>query len=202
MAKSQHVHQPSGDDPRPLRPEAGPDPASDAEIFLKFSPSLRRFCRRRVPRSDVDDAVQDTFIRFLRRKNRDVENVEAWLIHAANWSCINIRKRLFREQQHRKHLHSGDRDGKDWLNNVPDAHARDPERWIADQEWLRILLHRLGERDRTIVTHLYLMDAPVADVAIYLGISVEHARVSALRARQKARVILAAIGQDGFPPML
>jgi len=44
--------------------------ASDQEISRRFVDGVRRFVGKRVPSSDIDDVVQDVFVRVSRSFNQ------------------------------------------------------------------------------------------------------------------------------------
>src|SRR5215472_6846696 len=56
--------------------------------------ALRRYCLSRTASpEEAEDAVNDTFIRFLEKAGGDLPNPEAWLIRAAGWACSDLRRR-------------------------------------------------------------------------------------------------------------
>jgi RNA polymerase sigma-70 factor (ECF subfamily) len=167
----------------------------DADVIRKFEPAVRRYCRSRCSSpEDADDAVQDTFLRYLRRSEARIRNHEAWLIRAASRACADIARRQARDDKHRLTGHwksSLERD-EELVFSHPTA---DPERITVEQLTVSALLRQLTPRERTVVTHLYLLGASVDQVATYLGVSPAHLRVIALRARRHARALLTAMDQ-------
>lgn len=60
--------------------------ADDAALWEEFSAPVRAFVRRRVPPDlDVEDVVQDVFLRLLRHLDTlgDVERLDAWVFQVA-----------------------------------------------------------------------------------------------------------------------
>lgn len=152
-------------------------------VIRRYESAVRKFCRSRTATpDDADDAVQDTFLRFLRRSEPHLRNDEAWLIRAASRACIDIHRRRTRAVEHEAvGLYPAD---------VTDRTGREPERLIVEELAIGELLRGLTERERVIVTHLYLLGSTLKQVAAYLGVSPEHAKVIAFRARRHARSLV------------
>jgi RNA polymerase sigma-70 factor (ECF subfamily) len=168
-------------------------PESDAAVVLRFEPAVRRFCRSRTRSpEDADDAVQDTFMRFLRRSEQKIRNNEAWLITAAWRACADINRRHRRDEQ--RFVTSAVWDGcftQSEADSLVDVRAPNPEQQTVDHLVVGALLRRLSSRERTVVMHLYFMGANSTELSRYLGVTPEHLRVIAMRARRHARAILA-----------
>jgi RNA polymerase sigma factor (sigma-70 family) len=166
--------------------------ASDEAVLGQYEAGVRRYCRSRThSREDAEDAAQDTYIRYLRRSDRHVRNPEAWLITAAARACLDLNRR--RQYEARFMAPPPAMTAKGDLvteGRVADPHAADPERLVVEAVWISRLLRQLSERDRTIITDLYLMGSSLAQVATFLGISYDSAKMSAMRARRHVRAIL------------
>jgi RNA polymerase sigma factor (sigma-70 family) len=169
-----------------------PVPDSDAAIVLRFEPAVRRFCRSRTrSTADADDAVQDTFLRFLRRSEQKIRSNEAWLITAASRACVDINRRHQRDERHVSDIGGGDVTyASDEDARFSDKGANDPATLTAEHLTVTALMRGLTERDRLILTHLYLLGASSKQVARYLGVTENNVRQIALRARRHARMLL------------
>jgi RNA polymerase sigma-70 factor (ECF subfamily) len=168
-------------------------PESDAAVVLRFEPAVRRFCRSRTRTpEDADDAVQDTFMRFLRRSEQKIHNKEAWLITAASRACADISRRHRRDDEHvslsakRDWCLASDQTAED----IVDTHADKPEQVAVEHLTIAALFRRMRPRERVVIAHLYLMGATSTQVANYLGVTPENLFVIASRARRHARAIL------------
>jgi RNA polymerase sigma-70 factor (ECF subfamily) len=174
--------------------EISPVPESDADVIERYEDSVRRYCRSRTATpEDADDAVQDTFLRFLRRADHKIHNKEAWLITAAFRACADINRRRTRDE-YRK-ASSSPFDGvleEDGSNDVADVHAANPEAVTVEQLTIAALFRQMNPREATVLAHVYLMGATTEQVARYLGVSVDYLYVIVSRARRHARAILAA----------
>jgi RNA polymerase sigma factor (sigma-70 family) len=137
---------------------------------------------------DADDAVVDTLIRFLNRKDRDIRNHEAWLIRAASYSCLNVMERRARRLAHEV---TGDETGSEELltADLPDVHGADPEGVAVARDLLKAMLNELTPREQAVISHL-LEGSTMGEIASDLGVSEAHARVIVMRARQRLRAFL------------
>lgn len=165
---------------------------SDAEIVLRFEQSVRRYCRSRTrSEADADDAVQDTFLRFLRRSETKIRSNEAWLITAASRACADINHRHQRDEQHRSELTVWD--GCFSLHDderFSDQGVNDPQRLTMEHLTISVLLRGLSSRERTVITHLYLLGADSEQLARYLNVTPNNLRQIAFSARRHARALL------------
>jgi RNA polymerase sigma factor (sigma-70 family) len=164
----------------------------DASVVLRYEPAIRKFCRSRTySPEDADDAVQDTFLRYLRRSERAIRNDEAWLITAASRACADINRRRKREESRRAWPVLRDGELENRIDHTPAPRTTtDPEQITVDHLTVSELLRQLSSRDRVVVTHLYLLGASQQQVAEYLGVTHEHLWVIAMRARRHAQAIL------------
>ena len=73
--------------------------AKDQEISQRFVDGVRRFIGKRVPSSDVDDVVQDVFVRVSRGLNqlRQSERAEAWMLAIARKTIADFYRKRDRQ---------------------------------------------------------------------------------------------------------
>lgn len=155
----------------------------DAAILVKYEDAVRRFCRSRTRcEADADDAVQDTFMRFLQRRDRDVANAEAWLIRAAGFSCVDIQRRRAREALAEPAALS--------LEPTPGS--------VEDAALTSSLLVQLFKcirpKDARLLTLLYMGGWSIEQVASELGVTPGNVRIMAMRARRRAKTALEQMG--------
>jgi len=174
------------------RVEISQVPESDAAVIQHFEPAVRRYCRSRTRSpEDADDAVQDTFLRFIRRSEQAVRNNEAWLIRAAACACADINRRRQRDDERRSDASPLDSCyTRDDDERFSDDGAYSPERITVEQLTISALLRRLEPRERLVVMDLYLMGADPKQVARYLNVTPGNLRFIAFSARRHARAIL------------
>ncbi len=144
--------------------EAGQDIGA---LARRFEPILRRFFRRRaLEGTDVDDLVQDVFLRLTRRGGlSDVANLEGYIFQIA---ANILRDRLRQQVTHRLKDHEPIEE-----DQIEDA-VLSPERVLQGKEALERLkgaLFELPERTRTIFFLCRIEGMPHADVGTRLGLS-------------------------------
>ena len=67
-----------------------PDPDADAATFEEWRPLLFGIAYRMLgSAADAEDVVQDAFIRWLRRQDRDVQSVRAYLVTIVTRLCLD-----------------------------------------------------------------------------------------------------------------
>src|SRR5438309_4220802 len=157
---------------------------SDAAICLTYAGAVVRLCRSRTrSEADAQDAVQDTFVRFLQRLDRDVRNPEAWLIKAAERACQDLHRRWTREGRTR---FDGDR---------PRRASDNPEDAVLSAALLRELFQKLGGKDARLLSSLYVSGWTFEQLSEQMKIPRGRLRVMALRARRRALRTLEAMDQ-------
>lgn len=152
-------------------------PAPDAAAALDcYGDMLYRLCFVMLRNTaDAEDAVQETFLQYLRKAPRfaDAGHERAWLITTAKNKCRDILR------ERRRHLPLPDGDA---LPDLPDL--IDPAD-STDSGILEALL-TLPEKYRLVLTLYYVEDVPVHEIARTI-----HRTPSAVKMRlQKGRRLL------------
>lgn len=145
---------------------AGPDAGWLEQQLLPHEPWLRRHLGRvACPTSDIDDIVQDCFVRLLMSGSpSDIVNPRALLARVARNLVIDRHRRRARIEFV----------GIDAARDVP-AHSPPPEEVVDRQRaLLRVAaaLEALPPRRRDIVERRRLADQPNREVAAALGLSI------------------------------
>lgn len=148
------------------------------EAVIKYSDMLYKICIVILcNEQDVQDAIQDTFCRYLEKKPnfRDEEHEKAWLIKVATNICRDmIRFRI----RHPKIL-------IDEMENILVA----PEQ----RETLKELLE-LPVKQKTVIYLHYVEGYPVKDIADILGITESAVKSRLLRGRKQMRDMVSVEG--------
>jgi RNA polymerase sigma factor (sigma-70 family) len=133
---------------------------------MRLRPLLCRWFARRAPSAEVDDLVQEVFLRIVKRGGAGgLDHFQAYVFETAG----SVMADRFRNRQSRR----ADRH----VEFDADAHAQTidgPESSLLGQEALRTttrVLLELPERTRTIFILRRLEGLPVADIAKRLGLS-------------------------------
>ena len=141
------------------------------ETVIKYSDTLYKFCIVILCNEhDVQDAIQDTFCRYLEKKPefRDEEHEKAWLIRVATNICRDmIRFRI--------------RHPKVAIDEVENTLVA-PEQ----KETLKELLE-LPVKHKTVIYLHYVEGYPIKEIADILGITESAVKSRLLRGRKQMR---------------
>ena len=171
--------------------------------LVELERELRAFLGRRCrDESELDDVVQETFLRAARFRAsvHDTRNLRGWTLRIGG---NVLRDRQRRESRLPRQAAPGGLD-LELLGDPREALARDPERavrvgdrWVASDdavEVLRAALARLGEHDRAVLAAYYGRGASTAEIALELGLPRELVKVRLFRARRRLLRRLEAVG--------
>lgn len=142
-----------------------PKPDADWSACVStYEPGLRRFFRRRVSEAEIDDLVQDVFVRLQSAKNgAAIENVEGYLFAIARNVLISQYRRNGTRQT-------------EWHAGFEAADPLSPERIaIGRDEYLRVMnaIKRLPPRAREAFQLHRFEHLTYAAIAVRMGISKE-----------------------------
>jgi RNA polymerase sigma-70 factor (ECF subfamily) len=146
---------------------------------------LWRFVRTQA---DLDDLVQDTFLRMVRGLPtwRAEQPFERWLLRIAT----NTGRDYFRRQAvRRRWMAEPLRDGENQTFPEPVDPAGDPAARAAANE-AKAMLARLSPDDRTLLTLHHLEGWGLAQIAAQFGWTVTATKLRAWRARRELRRLL------------
>src|ERR1700730_9802910 len=167
---------------------AAPRAERDAAVLEVHAEAVRRFCQSRLgSAADAEDALQDTFLRYLQRSDDEVRSPEAWLLPVAGRACHDVVRKRERTAHER-------------LEEVGlELAGRRFEDGVLTASLLQEVLGRLRPRDAGLLRDLYVRGCTVEQVAGELGVPPSHVRVMAQRARHRAQRELANIGFERAP---
>lgn len=162
--------------PRPTAESADQELVSS--LSEQFRPVLSRyFHRRRLPERDVEDAIQEVFVRLSRRQGlAGMTNVSGYLFETAASVSIDYRRRanVRSSQSHEQY--------EEQLHAVADHGADVVIEGKQSLELLRAGLLELPERTRNAFLLVRLEQMRYAEVATRLGISVSAVEKHVLKA--------------------
>lgn len=140
-------------------------PEFDAFV-RRYSDALHRFFRKRVlQQADIDDLVQEVFLRLAKRGLADIEQVEGYMFQTA----ANVLRDRFR---HRSVRHADAQNALD--ENYAEDVAFSPERVLLGREALDQLVNgikELPERTRQVFALSRFEGLRQPEIARRLGIS-------------------------------
>lgn len=182
-------------EPRPRRPASSDEAALDERLLVAlllagderatrqawdhFSPLVRRILRRALgPSGDVEDSVQEVFLRFFERIGslRDSAALRSYLVAIT----VNTLRGELRRRRVRRIVHFVD------PSEVPELRVvdADPEAREALTRFYRIL-DRLRPNDRIAFVLRAIEGLPLAEIAATLEVSVPTVRRRIARAKTR-----------------
>lgn len=145
-----------------------------------FEPVLRGYLHRQFPSLDVDDIVQESYLKLLKsREVGQIASVKSYFFTVAK----NIAKTLFRRRQIYSKTPVYDLPGAFVLLEEPNAAQHAETR---DQlELVAIAIDRLPARCRDIIQLAFLNGLTTAEIASHLGLAEATVRVQMARGVKK-----------------
>ncbi len=160
-------------------------------IVAKYQSSMTALLHRFAPnRADLEDMVQETFVRAWRALNgwKPDKPFVHWLKRIGVRVGLDFCRKRKRTPFARL-LESGGT-GQDPLDMIAVSESSDNSaRHSADEA--QFILSHLPPDDRALLTLLHLNEMPLAEIAEHFGWSRANAKIKAFRARQRLRTILA-----------
>lgn len=172
-----------GDDAALAQALAAGHAAAPRELWERFSVLVRRLLSRTLASDDVDDAVQEAFLRVFSRirKLREPDKLRSFV--------VGVTMRVAREELRRRRV-------RRWLRltatgDVPEVrHAGTDHDAVEALRRLDALLERIDSDARVLFVLRFVEDVPTAEIADALECSLATAKRRVARA--KARVESAA----------
>ncbi|HVS18551.1 MAG TPA: sigma-70 family RNA polymerase sigma factor [Planctomycetota bacterium] len=171
--------------------------------LIDLERDLRAFLGRRCrDESELDDVVQETFLRAARFRNsvQDARNLRGWTLRIGG---NVLRDRQRRESRLPRQAAAGVLELES-LENPLGAHDEEHERalhvggrWVEHSEAVRVLraaLALLGAHDRAVLAAYYEHGATTAQIALELDLPRELVKVRLFRARRRLLRRLQAAG--------
>lgn len=159
-----------------------PDDRDLAAWMTAYGPGLRRYFRRRADDADVDDLVQEVFLRLQSAQlSAPIDNVERYLFTAARNALIS---------RHRRRKARGAMLHDELEEGIEIAEQRSPERIvIGQQEYRRVLeaIQNLPPRAREAFQYHRFENLTYQAIAQRMGISKE--AVKELMHRALVRIV-------------
>lgn len=129
-------------------------------VYQEHAPTVRRILARMVNNNDLDDLVQEVFLRIyrFRDKFRNEADIKTW-VHRI---CVNTVQDHYRKRK-----------WSSWLSfsneSVQEPAAEDDQANDAENSNLvEKALHKLSVKERVVVVLFYLEDVPVEEIALTL----------------------------------
>src|SRR6188768_601872 len=156
-----------------------------AERFEENRAHLRAVAYRMLGSSgEVDDAVQEAWLRLSRADAAGIDNLGGWLTTVVAHVCLD----MLRSRQSRREEPITP-DAPEPVATGPSGSSPEQEAILADSVGLALLvvLDRLAPAERLAFVLHDMFGVPFEEIAPIVGRSVEAARQLASRARRRAR---------------
>jgi RNA polymerase sigma factor (sigma-70 family) len=139
---------------------------SETDVFEKYAPLVGSVCRRYLRRrQDIEDAIQDTFVKMVSHgMDPTCPRLAGWLSAAAHTSCIDQLRRAGSEQRRRS--------GWSRIHSTPDDNA--PVHRELCQHVEEALL-QLDEPSRRLLVERFYDQTSLRVIAGRAGVSVSTA---------------------------
>jgi RNA polymerase sigma-70 factor (ECF subfamily) len=160
------------------------DPRILARRFETERPRLRAIAARLLgSTADVDDAVQETWLRLERSDADRIDNLEAWLTTVVSRVCLDLLRAPRRTREHSWQV-------EPWRDE-PASPAADPAELAAQSDQvsvaLLVLMETLSPAERIAFVLHDVFGQPFEEIATVLNRSPDAARQLASRARRRVR---------------
>lgn len=191
----------------PGRPE---DTAIDWDrVYAEYGPALRNAIRGTMSAHDVDDVLQDTFLRLerVRSRGRLDTSTPMWplLVTLARRASID-HWRVVRRREVVGLAATGATEGADLAGAGAggefDAVERSPSSRSSAYESIVAAIRTLDARDRRLLVRCVLEEAPRAEVAAEEGLSASALRLALTRARRRFRAAYAEYSDEMMSAIL
>jgi len=149
-------------------------------FYKKFAPMVYRRCRYILGDEDLAvDAMQDTFVRILRRKDRlDLRAPSSLLYTTATNLCLN----MIRDRKRR-----GELPWEEWFDRDPSG--EDWEKKVMNDHFLDRLFGEMEESTRDMAFLHYVDGFTLEETAEQTGFSVSGVRKRLRKLREKGLVL-------------
>jgi RNA polymerase sigma-70 factor (ECF subfamily) len=131
-------------------------------LYHQHAGTVRRVLARMVNANDLDDLVQDVFLRVYRFSDsfREDSDIKTW-VHRI---CINTVQDHYRKKRWKNLLSFSS-------ESTPEPMSRDDHETITEnQNLVEKALHRLSLKERVVVVLYYLEDVTIEEIASTLNL--------------------------------
>lgn len=155
---------------------------SQSEVIELYQPALRAIAFRILRcQADAEDAVQDTFMKWLNAEHETIRNTRAYLIRAVTNNCINRLNALKRQQEECLATLNWDL----IMDRIRDTDFPKIDIEARLQKALAILQQKLEPLERAVFILKELFDFDYQMLQELLNRKQEHCRQLLCRARKK-----------------
>jgi RNA polymerase sigma-70 factor (ECF subfamily) len=164
-------------------------------LMKKYEGLVISMVRRHVPANDVEDTMQEVFLRGYRSLPafKGASGLKPWLSMIAVRTCYDFWRAHYKRQE--VNVGSLSDRQEEWLEAAlagASTHMFQEEVWRKEaSEMLEWAMGCLSAGDRMVIELVYFEDRSVKEAAELLGWSMVNVKVRLFRARKKLHVLLA-----------
>lgn len=187
---------PSNDEDIPLvrKAQAGDLDAFD-ELVKKHQSTMTGLLYRFAPdRADLEDMVQDTFLRAWKGLPR--WKPEKPFLHWLKRIALNVGLEFCRRQKRSPFGRLAHPEEKPFENLAADISQEQAGRGAVEEA--QFLLAQVPAEDRALLTMHYLNEMPLTEIAGHFGWSLANAKIKTFRARNRLKTIIENHGYTLF----
>lgn len=166
-------------------------------LLTRYGDLVQRIVSRRVPVHEVEETVQEAFVRAYRSLHtfREQGRFRQWLSSVAVRTCYDYWRKAYRSQE--VPLSAMSEKHRDWLEGVMTAGSvqslQDADSRREAAELLEWAMARLSAEDRVVLELIYLEGLSTRETARLLGWSAANVKVRSFRSRRKLERLLGRV---------
>ena len=156
-------------------------------LMRKYQKGVHALIWRKIGDFQIaEEITQDTFIQVYKKLEtlEDPNRFDGWLYVIANRLCINWIKRN-KPKMDRLDMQSLEETLPEEVEKASYFHQRETETEKRRQNLVKMLLEKLPESERTVVTLYYLGEMTTKEIGRFLGVSVNTIKSRLRRARKR-----------------
>lgn len=159
------------------------DRAAYGDFLSQLSPILRKVIGKKIPRSDVEDVLQEVLISIHKARHTYDGNrpLMPWIMAITGFRVTDHLRKTYSEMRHSQV------DITDY-ENVLEAVTETP----GENESINEMLDSVGQRERKILSLMHVEGYTASEVGSQLGMKESAVKVAAHRAIKKIRERLAS----------
>lgn len=161
-----------------------------AEVYRAYADLVRRVLGRLLPASEVDDGVQEVFLKIHRHLDRfrGEASLKSWVYRIS----FNTAQDFHRNQTWLRSLRAlrAGASFKDAVDARPNA-----EKACSDRQLISLCMERLSFKERSILILFYWEDQKVEEIAQHLSVPVGTVKSRLNTARNRLETLLRKEGE-------
>jgi len=171
------------------------------QIMERYEEPVKRIVLRNIPRDDMEDVMQEVFIRVYRNLGKfgGRSSFKTWIGAIAVRTCCDFWRKHGRKRE--KNIPELNEDQQSWIERAMSSESGSrfdcSERGREAKEILFLVYQHLAAEDRMLLNLVYIEEHSMSETAELMGWSITKTKVKTFRTRKKFRKILDKIVTKG-----